>query len=208
MRLRELEDSYNALWGNESYSVVPPKAAQWHSFLHFLVPNPTLIQKFTGALTCTMMEVKQGNARIIFFRHKNWLGCSTIEELNTIVSQMNSDNVAEKDLEYEKVDVGRGDCFVIPPGTNYEVSPTSNTILAGSIFYHRCNLHHTYGLVRVNSWVPGDTQTFKEYWVQVYRDIAENTPPSLSKLRAIMMDAREGDKGILFSGSNWLDPYL
>jgi len=208
MRLRELEDSYNALWGNESYSVVPPKAAQWHSFLHFLVPNPTSIQKFTGALTCTMMEVKQGNARIVFFRHKNWFLCSTIEELNTIVSQMNSDNVPEKDLVYEEVDVGRGDCFVIPPGTNYEVSPTSNTILAGSNFYHRCNLHHTYGLVRLNSWVPGNMETFKKYWVQVYRDIAKNTPPSLSKLRAIMTNPREGDKGILFSGRNWLDPYL
>jgi hypothetical protein len=208
MRHRELEDSYNTLWGNKSYNLVPPEAAQWHSFLHFLVPDPTLIHKFVGALSCTMMEVKHGNARIVFSRHKNWVSCSTIEELNIIVSQRNSDTALKTDLEYEEVHVGGGDCFVIPPGTHYEISPTSNTILACSNFYHRCNLQHTYGLFRLDSWVPGDKETFKEYWKQVYRDIAQKTPSSLTKLRAIMTDARKGNQGILFAGGSWLDPGL
>jgi hypothetical protein len=208
MRCRELEDSYNALWGNKSYNIVPPEAAQWHSFLHFLIPNATTIQQFTGALTCTMMEVKHGNGCFIFFRHKDWSSCSNIEELDAIVSQMNSDTVPEKDMDYEKVHVGPGDCFVIPPRTQYEVSLTSNIILACSNFYHRCNLQHSYGLVRLNCCVPGNRDTLKKYWIRVYADIVENTPPSLSKLRAIMTDPLAGDKAILFSGKSWLYPFV
>lgn len=208
MHRRELEDSYNAIWGNKGFNDVPPEAAQWHSFLHFLNRNSTTIQQFTGALTCTMMEVKHGNGCIKFFCHKNWASCSNVDELNAIVSQMDSDTVPEEDIDYEEVYVGPGDCFVIPPGTYYEVIPTSNVILACSNFYHRCNLHHSYGLVRLKYWVPGNRVTLKKYWTQVYDDIAEEIPRSLSKLRAIMMDPHEGDKSILFWGNSWLDPFI
>jgi hypothetical protein len=208
MRRRELEDSYNALWGNKSYHLVPPEPAHRHSFLHFLVANPTTVQQFTGTLSCTMIEVKHGNACFVFSRHKNWSSCSDIGELEAIVSGMDSDTVPEEDIDHEKVHVGPGDCFVIPPGIHYEVSPTSNIILACSSFYHRRNLQHSYGLVRLTFRVPGDRDTFKKYWLQVQSDIIKNTPPSLLKLREIMTNPFEAQKLILFLGNSWLDPCI
>jgi hypothetical protein len=206
---RELEDSYNTLWGNKNYTFAPPDAAHSHSFLHFFIHNPETFKRFSGAITCTMMQVKHGNGSIIFSRHDNWASCPNIDDLRTMVTQMKSDTPPERNIRYMRVNIAPGDCFVIPPGTQYEVHPSSNLILAASKFFHRCNLQQTYGLVRIKCRLPGDRGTLENYWRQVYHDIVNvDPPPSLSKLRAIMRNPLEPGEIILFSGKGWLYPFL
>jgi len=202
---RELEDSYNILWGNKSYTFAPPDAAHSHSFLHFFTPDAATIKQFPGRISCTMMEVKHGNGSIVFFRHRNWATCSNFGDLRTILEQMNSDTT---NIRYMRVNIAQGDCFVIPPGTQYVIHPSSNIILAACNFFHRCNLQQSYGLNEIQFQLPGDRDTLKKYWLQVCKDIANNAPPSLSKLHEIMQNNLEQGEIILFSGKGWLHPFL
>lgn len=125
-----------------------------------------------------------------------------------MLSQMDSHTILEEDLQHVQVDFHLGDCFVIPPGMYYEISPTLNVILAACDFYHRCNLQQTYGLGRLTLGLPGHRYTLKKFWVKVHHDFMAGTPPSLTKLRAIMANPHVADQGELFAGQGWLDPCL
>jgi len=206
---RELEDSYNVLWGNKSYTFPWPDAAHSHSFVHFLTPNPATLKRFPGSVTCTMMQVKHGNGTIVFFRHNNWASSSNFNDLRTILKEMNLNATTNGgNIRSARVNIAEGDCFIIPPGTQYVVHPSSNIILAAWNFFHHCNLQQSYGLNESQYQLPGDRDTWKKYWLQVCKDIANNAPPSLSKLREIMQNNLEQGEIVLFSGKGWLHPFL
>ncbi|KIM37242.1 hypothetical protein M413DRAFT_30977 [Hebeloma cylindrosporum] len=201
--MQDLEDSYNTLWGHQSYFSATAEAAHAHSFIH-LIPSYQSAHYAVyapGSLQCSMIEVKCGGGFIVFLRHNNWSSCASITELDSIMRK--AQTPSSSDFYFDHRHFKAGDCFVMPPGMHYRIYTSSPTILAGCLFYHRRTLHQSYALVEITFVVRGDLTTLWKYCKRVIKSFESNPEDcSLSKFRAINAGSP------LFGGRSWLDPEL